>query len=111
MSRGKEISAEVAEVVVQLKSYFDTEKRCIGVEKDSYERTAAALGIGVATVKRTLARYNRTGTVVPNTRKHPGRKPNDSVEGVQGLVRDFVRGQNLIGRRVSIEKTTQPPQR
>ena len=104
MSRGKEISAEVAEVVVQLKSYFDTEKRCIGVEKDSYERTAAALGIGVATVKRTLARYNRTGTVVPNTRKHPGRKPNDSVEGVQGLVRDFVRGQNLIGRRVSIEK-------
>lgn len=105
MSRGKELSSEVAEVVVQLKCYFDTEKRCPEMlEKDSYERTAAAVGIGVATVKRILARYNRTGTVVPDMRSKSGRKPDDRIEGVQGLVRDFVRGQNLLGRRVSIEK-------
>ena len=83
MSRGKELSAEVAEVVVQMKCYFDTEKRCTELlEKDSYERTASALGIGVATVKRILARYNRTGTVVPNSRSKSGRKPDDRVEGV-----------------------------
>lgn len=105
MSRGKELSTEVAEVVVQLKTYFDEEKRDPEqAENDSYERTARALGIGVATVKRTLARYNRTGTVVRRRRTRRGRKPAENVENVQTLVRDFIRSQNLAGRRVSVDK-------
>ena len=106
MSRGKELSTEIAEVVVQLKDFFDDEKKeaAGSIRRDSFEHTAAALGIGVATVKRTVARYNRTGTVIPGVRMRRGRKPEARTESVQILARDFIRQQNLAGGRVSAER-------
>jgi transposase len=106
MSRGKELSADVCEIVVQLKQHFDAEKKSgpSVATKDSIARAAVALGIGVATVKRIVARYNRTGTVIPGPRRRPGRKPDESCESLQVIVRDFIRSQNLTGKRVSVEK-------
>ena len=106
MSRGRELSSDVCEIIVQLKQHFDAEKKAgpSVATKDSIARTAGALGVGVATVKRVVARYNRTGTVLPGPRKQPGRKPDENCEGLQVIVRDFIREQNLAGKRVSVEK-------
>ena len=106
MPRGKEFSAEVREIVVQLKRHFDNEKKSASTvsTKDSFGRTAAALGIGVATVKRITSHYKRTGTVLPYPRGKPGRRPDTTCESIQVVARDFVRSQNLPGKRVSVEK-------
>lgn len=106
MSRGKELSADTCEAVLRLKQYFDAERKSGSVvaTKDSFSRTANAMGVGVATVKRIVARYKRTGTVLPELRNKPGRPSDVTCESAQVIVRDFVRNQNLLGQRVSVEK-------
>ncbi|MCP5101374.1 MAG: hypothetical protein GY943_37990 [Chloroflexi bacterium] len=106
MPRGKELSADVREIVVQLKLHFDNEKKSASLvsTKDSFGRTATALGIGVATVKRIVSHYKRTGTVLTDLRGKPGRRLDTTCESIQVVARDFVRSQNLFGKRVSVEK-------
>jgi len=106
MAHGKEISADICEVVVQLKQYFDSERKSGPVvsTKDSFSRTANALGLGVASIKRIVSRYKRTGSALTKPRKRPGRPPDAACESAQVIIRDFIRAQNLLGRRVSIEK-------
>ena len=62
MPRGKELPVDVRETVVQLKQHFDNEKQSgpLVSTKDSFGRTATAMGIGVATVKRIISHYNQT---------------------------------------------------
>jgi len=76
--KGKQLSPEVEELVVQLKEHHDTERESgkFVSTKDPAKRTALALGLGVSTVKRIMARYNREGdnfAVGPSIR--PGRPP------------------------------------
>jgi len=106
MPRGKEFSADKREIVVQLKQHFDNEKKSAPLvsTKDSFGRTATALDIGVATVKRIISHYKRTGTVLTDSRRKPGRRLDATCESIQVLARDFVRSQNLVGKRVSVEK-------
>ncbi len=70
---------------------------------DSFGRTAAALGIGVATVKRIVGRLKRTGTVLTPPRRKRGRRVDETCQSAQVAVRNFVRSKNLVGQRVSIE--------
>ena len=85
MAHGKEISADICEVVVQLKQYFDSERKSGPVvsTKDSFSRTASALDIGVASIKRIVSRYKRTGSVLTGPRKRPGRPPDAACESAQ----------------------------
>jgi len=61
MARGRELSVEARKTVVQLKRHFDNEKQTgpIVSTKDSFGRTAMALGIGVATVKRIISHHKK----------------------------------------------------
>lgn len=106
MPRGKELPIEVRETIVQLKQHFDNEKQSgpLVSTKDSFGRTAMAMGVGVATVKRIISHNKRTGTVLSDPREPPGRRPDKTCESVQIFARDFIRSQNLIGGRVSVEK-------
>ena len=67
-------------------------------------RLTAALGIGVATVKRIVSHYKRMGTVLTGSRGKPGRRLDATCQSIQVMARDFVRSQNLLGKRISIEK-------
>jgi hypothetical protein len=51
MSRGKELSTDMREIVVQLKQHFDNEKKSAPSvsTRDAFGRTATALDIGVTT--------------------------------------------------------------
>jgi transposase len=105
--QGKQLSAEMAELVVRLKKHH-VEERKAGKSvptKDPTGRTAKALGLGVATVKRIMARYVQSGDeVIVHPLRRPGRPPSRIFPNVQPIVRQFVRTENLGGRRVSIER-------
>jgi len=105
--QGKQLSAEITELVVRLKEYHDKERKaCKFVPtKDPAGRTAQALGLGVATVKRIMARYAQSGDkVVVRVPQRPGRPPSRISPNIQPIVRQFIRTENLGGRRVSIER-------
>ncbi len=104
--QGKQLSAEKVEFVVQLKKYFDTERKTgkYAPTKNSTDRTAKALGISIATVKRIMSQYNKNGekvVVVPVER--PGRPPGQICHTIQPVVRHFIRSENMLGKRVSIK--------
>ncbi|MCJ7687402.1 MAG: hypothetical protein MUO68_24265, partial [Desulfobacteraceae bacterium] len=104
--QGKQFSPEMIEMVVHLKRHFDEERKSqkFVLTKDTAGRTAVGLGIGVATVKRIMSRYSRSGEqVVVLPAKRPGRPPERLLENVQPVVRRFIRSENLKGRRVSLD--------
>jgi len=105
--QGKQLSEEITEFVVQLKKHHDDERKAgkFVPTKDPAGRTANATGIGVATVKRIMARYAQNeGEVVVCTPQRPGRPPSRISPNIQPVVRQFIRAKNLEGRRVSIER-------
>ena len=54
--RGRPLTPETKKLVVSVKQYFDRNK--FRPMEPSTKRTADALGIGMATVKRIMADYN-----------------------------------------------------
>lgn len=102
----KELSMDKCEMVVQLKEHFDQERKSAQAvpTRDSFGRTAAAFGIGVATVKRIVGRHRRTGTVLAPPRRKRGRRIDETCQNAQVAVRNFVRSKNLVGQRVSVEE-------
>jgi transposase len=105
--QGKQLSAEITELVVRLKEHHDEERKTGKVisTKDPSGRTAKALGLGDATVKRIMARYVQSrGKVVVRIPQRPGRPPSRTSPNIQPIVRQFIRAENLGGRRVSIER-------
>jgi transposase len=104
--QGKQLSAEIIELVIRLKEHHDEERKAekFVPTKDPAGRTAKALGLGVATVKRIMARYTHSGDkVVVRVPQRPGRPPSRIFPNVQPIVRQFIRTENLGGRRVSTE--------
>lgn len=105
--QGKQLSAEMIEFVVQLKNHHDEERKAgkLVSTKDPAGRTAAGLGIGIATVKRIMARYKRSGeNVIVRPAQRPGRPPALICQNAQPIVRQFIRAENFEGRRVSIDR-------
>jgi len=105
--QGKQFSADMMEMVVRLKKHYDNERETgkLVSTKDAAKRTANALGIGIATVKRIMAQYKKDGEeVVVRIKKRPGRPPSRICPIVQPIVREFIRSENLGGRRVSVDR-------
>jgi transposase len=105
--QGKQLSGEMIETVVRLKKHYDKERQFgkFVSTKDAVGRTAKSLGLGVAAVKRIMSRYAKNDeTVVVHYKKPPGRPPDRICPGVQPIVRQFIRTENLNGRRVSIDR-------
>lgn len=69
--RGKPLTSEAKKHVVSVKLYFDQSK--LAPAEPSVKRTADALGIGVATVKRIMADYNRDPSLLNKPTKMRGR--------------------------------------
>ena len=106
-SQGKQLPAEMVEAVVRLKKHYDIERKAgkFVSTRDPANRAANALGLGVATVKRIMAQYKKDGNeVVVRITQRPGRPPSRICPIGQPVVREFIRTENLGGRRVSIDR-------
>jgi len=107
--QGRQLSAEMIELVVKLKNFHDEERKTAKniSTKDPSGRTAKALGLGVATVKRIMSRYEKSGgKVIVHIKQPSGRPPSGICPSIQPIVRQFIRAENLLGQRVSIERVS-----
>jgi transposase len=105
--QGKEFTSEMVQLVVNLKQSYDAESRVGPVVSTStpVKRVANGLGIGEATVKRIMARYNKDGQKVIIPAYKPRGKPEYRVStNLQPIIRAYIRSENLKGQRVGVEK-------
>jgi len=100
-SRGKPLTVETKKIIVSIKHYFDSKKFI--PKESSTKRTAAALGIGEATVKRILADYNRDPELINKPSKLRGRPDHSFNISYQELVRSYIRDANSNGEHVTLE--------
>lgn len=99
-SRGRPLSPETKKLVVSVKLYFDGKK--LKPMEPSVKRTADALGIGVATVKRVMADYNRDPKLLDEPAKVRGR-PDHAVRAThQEAIRAYIRSANKQGKYITL---------
>ena len=99
--RGKPLSPEIKKIVVSVKKYFDQDK--LAPAEPSVKRTADALGIGVATVKRIMADYNRDPDLLDEPTKMRGRPDNAVSVSHQESVRAYIRTANKKGEHITLD--------
>ena len=98
--RGKPLSPEIKKFVVAVKQYFDRNK--LLPAEPSVKRTADALGIGVATVKRIMADYNRDPGLLDKPAKLRGRPLYAVNASYQEATRSYIRAANQKGEYITL---------
>ena len=104
-TQGRPLSPEFKRAIVLVKDYFDRTKGDVREQEgSSAERTAQALGVGFATVKRVMADAKRrpAGLMQAESirRGHPPRVLSDSL---QTMTREYVRQANREGSHITLE--------
>ncbi|VEN73178.1 transposase [Candidatus Desulfarcum epimagneticum] len=98
--RGKPLTPEIKKVTVSVKQYFDRNK--IIPAEPSVKRAADALGIGVATVKRIMADYNRDPGLLDKPAKLRGRPIYAVNVSYQESARSYIRTANKKGEHITL---------
>lgn len=105
--QGKDFTPEMKQLVINLKLYFDEERRNYKEvsTRNPTLRTAQGLGIGEVTVKRIVADYRQQRGTPPAPPLKPKGKPEyRAAVNLQPVIREYVRAQNLAGQRVGVEQ-------
>ncbi len=98
--RGRPLSPETKKLVVLVKQYFDGKK--FKPIEPSVKCTADALGIGVATVKRIMADYNRDPKLLDEPTKTRGRPVHAVNKTHQEAIRGYIRSANKQGKHITL---------
>lgn len=102
--QGSPLSPEVRETVVKIKHYFD---RVRGDEQEeilqSVIKTSHALDIGVASVRRIMADYNRDPSSIKKEPSRRGRPAKAIGDNSQSAVRQYIRDANSKGKYITLE--------
>jgi len=99
-SRGRPLTPETKKLVVLVKQYFDRNK--FKPMEPSTKRTADALGIGMATVKRIMADYNHDPKLLDEPAKMRGRPVYVVSGSYQESVRAYIRSANKKGEYITL---------
>ncbi len=98
--RGKPLTPEIKKIAVSVKQYFDRNK--LTPAEPSVKRTADALGIGAATVKRIMADYNRDPFLLDKPTKLRGRPIYAVSASYQESTRSYIRAANKRGEYITL---------
>jgi len=103
--QGKEFTPEMKQLVVNLKTHFDKEKKAGKTvsTKNSTRRVAQGLSIGEATVKRIMATHKQGNPPVVKE-KERGKPPYRLSLNLQPVIREFIRQKNLKGQKIDAEQ-------
>jgi transposase len=103
--QGKEFTQGMKQLVVNLKEFYDIERREKKLKAPwAIEQTAKGLRIGEATVRRILAEYNKNQQSIPDDSVKQRGKPEYAIpNNLQPIVRQYIRSQNLKGVHVSVD--------
>ncbi len=98
--RGKPLTPEIKKLAVSVKQYFDRNKLILA--EPSVKRTADALGIGIATIKRIMADYNRDPGLLDKPAKLRGRPIYAVSVSYQESTRSYIRAANKKGEYITL---------
>lgn len=102
-TQGRPLTPEEKYCVVTLKQYFDRNSDIFTNHAPSVQRTAEALGLGLATVMRIMASYNKDPESLRRPPQPKGRRAFAVDTSQQQAVRAFVRQANLEGQHITLE--------
>ena len=101
---GSPLTSEYKKTIVCVKKYFDRIKTDAEEQNSScVEKTAHALDVGVATVKRVMADYNRNPALLDIESVQRGHPPRVIADSLQALTRDYIRQANREGRYITLD--------
>lgn len=103
--RGRALSISEKEMVVNVKHYFDKEKKLFLQKKrldvnNSALRTALATNVSEVTVWRIMAEYNNKNTFSTPSKK--GSRPYAVDENVKTICQDIIRSHNICRKHLSL---------
>ena len=104
-TQGRPLSPEFTRAIVLVKDYFDRTTGDLREQEGSRaERTAHALGVGLATVKRVMADSKRSPAgLLQEASIRRGRPPRVLSEALQTITREYVRQANREGSHITLE--------
>jgi transposase len=106
--QGRTISPDIKKSVVKIKTYFDRISRNqIDPGETSVEKAARALDLGVVTVKRILADFNRDPSLLDRPTPPKGRPSYVLPDSLQSITREYIRNANYEGRFITQETLRQ----
>ena len=103
MPQGQAVDGRKRQVVVQLKEYFDQERRqgpTVSTQ-DAVGRVAQALGLGKRTVQEILRTYRQTGQVATAPRDAKGKPPYRLQRALETVIRQRMRALTRQGSHSS----------
>jgi transposase len=104
-TQGRPLSPDFKRAIVLVKDYFDRTKGDLREQEgSSAERTAHALGVGLATVKRVMADSKRSPAGLMREESiRRGRPPRVLSDSLQTITREYVRQANREGSHITLE--------
>lgn len=107
-AQGKPLTPQEKETIILIKNYFDRVRGDIQEQEcPSVQRTANALGVGIATVKRVLADHNRGVAFAEQTEASRGHRTHAVPDSLQTITREYIRGANMEGAHITLEMVCQ----
>jgi len=102
--KGKALLPEEKQCIVRLRHYFETIKTEFITKEPSSQRVADALCVGLATVNRIMADYNKNPESINEMPVSKGRPAHIIDASLQEIVRSYIRETNLQGHYITLEK-------
>jgi len=104
--QGKALSQGQRQFIIDLKAYFEAEKKAgpTAATKDPTGRTAEGLHIGRRTVENVLAHYHKDGDqLVERSPSSRGKPPFQLHHDFVSSIRSYIRAMNKNGQHVSVQ--------
>ena len=102
-NKRRALTPEEKKYVVLLKNYFDRNRAEFGSKDSSAQQVADALEIGLATVRRILASYNKDPESINAVKPYKGRPAHALDASLQEIVREYIRDANRQGSYITLE--------
>ena len=107
-TRGKPLEPGEKIAIVNLKEYFDRNKKEFRLSEASVQLVADALQIGVSTVKRVMADYRRDPDLL-NKIPEPKGRPKHAINcSHEEAVRSFIRMANKEEKYITLSSISDP---
>lgn len=101
--RGRALLPAEKKYVVLLRDYFERNRSDYRGNDSSSQKVADALEIGLSTVNRIMADYNKVPESIQKMAPYKGRPAHSLNASSQEIVRSYIREANLAGRYVTLE--------
>jgi hypothetical protein len=105
-TQGRPLSPEFTRVIGLVEDYFDRTKGDVRAQEgSSAERTAHAVGVGLAPVKRVMADSQRSpAELIQEASIRRGRPPRVLADALQTITREYGRQAHREGSHLTLER-------